>query len=338
MKICLLSRFFDLRNAGIGRYSQELLRELKKKNDFEIQTVSQDGGIPLGQGMIKYFAYSSFEVRFKIPKADVYHALTPIESMHAPSPLVVTFHDLIPLLHLHKIKTHYAGNKFGRWFVKRYFRKACRAAVKADKITTVSEQTRQELKEHFGIDAEVVRHGIDPNLEPDKKKDNVIRVGTLGFLGPRKRHDLLIESFLDANMDEKLVIGGSFSLKNKEHRRLKKLAHNDSRIKFPGFIKDEKLRDFYNSLDAFILTSKFEGYGLPAVEAMACKTPVVTLSDAVIPSDVKNRTIVVDDLQSWLENPDFSSVNLNEAYKFAKSHNWGKTAERFSEIYEEVVK
>lgn len=43
MRVCLLSRFFDLRNAGIGRYSMELMRGLRERG-LEVRTVSQDGG------------------------------------------------------------------------------------------------------------------------------------------------------------------------------------------------------------------------------------------------------------------------------------------------------
>ncbi len=335
MKLCLLSRFFDLRNAGVGRYSMELLERLRN-NDLEIETVSQDGGIPLGEGMVKYFFYTAFEAPFKIPEADVYHALTPLESIHAPSPLVVTFHDFIPALYLEDIETHYASSKMERWFTSNYFRIACKTAVrKADAITSVSEQTKEELVREFGVDEEdvkVIRHGINPELKPREKEDDVFRVGTLSFLGPRKRIDLLIRAFLEADVDGELLIAG----KGRELERLKRIAGGDERVKFLGFLPEEEVVDFFNSLDVFTFPSKLEGYGLPAVEAMACKTPVVTISDAVIPDDVQDRTIVVDDLERWLENPDFSEIDVEENYEFAKKHDWKICAKDHMRVYEEI--
>lgn len=335
MKLCLLSRFFDLRNAGVGRYSMKLLKRLRE-TDLEIETVSQDGGIPFGSGMAKYFLYTAFEAPFKIPQANVYHAMTPLESIHAPNPLVVTFHDFIPMLYLDQIGTHYAENRFERWFTSSYFRMACtRAVQKADVITAVSEQTKEELTREFEVnerEIQVIRHGINQGLEPAVKKDDVFRVGTLSFLGPRKRIDLLIQAFLKANVDGELLIGGKGRMLNK----LKEAAGGDERVKFLGFVPDEGLKDFYNSLDAFAFPTKLEGYGLPAVEAMACKTPVVTLSDAKVPSDIKNKTIIVDNLKEWLANPDLSEIDLDKNYKFAKSHDWEKCAREYRDIYEKL--
>jgi len=335
MKICLLSRFFDLRNAGIGRYSQELLKGLAKRG-FDVRTVSQDGGLPLGEGNLKYLIYTAFEIRFKIPSSDIYHACSPIEAIHAPKPLVVTFHDFIPMISLHEIETHYATGflrGFRRSFVANYFRTACSIAIKkGSAMIAQSEQTKQELVREFGINAEkvaVIRLGIRPDLEPKPKTDNILRVGTLGYLDPRKRMDLLIKAFLKADIDGELVIAG----KGIEYPRLEALAGSDSRIKFLGFLPDNKLVDFYNSLDVFIFPTKVEGYGLPMVEAMACGKPVVTLSDCVIPSDIKDKTIVVDDLAEWFKNLNFSGIDLDENRKFAKCHNWEKCVEEHIKIY-----
>lgn len=336
MRLCLLSRFFDLRNAGVGRYSMELVKRLEDRG-VEVEKVSQDGGVPLGEGMLKYFFYTAFEVPFKVPESDVYHALTPLESIHAPRPLVVTFHDFIPILYLEQVETHYASSKIERWFTSNYFRIACETAVrKADSITAVSQQTKEELVQEFGVDKEdvkVIRHGINPDLEPREKEDDVFRIGTLSFLGPRKRIDLLIRAFLEADIDGELLIAGE----GRDLKRLEKIAGGDDRIKFLGFVPEEEVVDFFNSLDVFAFPSKLEGYGLPAVEAMACKTPVVTLSDAVIPDDVQDRTIVVDDLEEWFEDLDFSEIDIEKNYEFAEKHDWKECAEEHAEVYGNLV-
>jgi len=338
MRICLLSRFFDLRNAGIGRYSMELLRGLREQG-LEVRTVSQDGGIPLGEGRMKYLVYTAFEIRFKIPSSDIYHACTPMETIHAPKPLTVFFHDFIPMLYSREVETHYASGfleKFRRWF-DNYFRMACSIAVKkADALITQSEHTKRELIREFGVeedDVRVIRHGIRPDLKPRPKIDDTFRVGTLSYLDPRKRIDLLIKAFLEADVDGELVIAGT----GIDYPRLKALARGNPKVKFLGFVPDEKLVDFYNSLDVFVFPTKVEGYGLPAVEAMACKKPVVTLSDSIIPSDVKDRTIVVEDITEWLRNPDFSGINLNENYKFAKSHSWERCVKEHIKVFQKIL-
>lgn len=262
MKVCLLSRFFDLRNGGIGRYSQELLRELINRG-VNVTTVSQDSGLPLGQGRVKYFIYTAFEIGFKIPSGqDVYHACAPTEALHSPKPLTVFFHDLIPL---YKTRTWYKGIAAG------YFKHVCEVAVKkADAIMVQSEQTKREIVANFNVDESsvtVIRHGISPSLKPQEKKDDIFRIGTLSYLDPRKRIDVLIKAFLEANVEGELVIAG----KGPEYPKLRELSKKDHRIKFVGFVPDDRLAEFYNSLDVFIFPSKIEGYGLPLIEAMACK-------------------------------------------------------------------
>lgn len=336
MNLCLISRYFDLRNGGVGRYSMELAEKLEKQKEIEIKKVSQEGGLPLGEGMPGYFSFTSMEAPFKIPDADVYHTLTPLEAIHAPKPLLVTFHDFIPLFYPEKIGSDSITGRLSRWFTSNYYSMACSIALKkADFITAVSEQTKKELVEKFGVgkdDIEVIRHGINPSLEPEKKKKDTFRVGTLSFLGPRKRIDRLIEAFLEADVDGELLIGG----KGTEMTRLRKIAGGDERIKFLGFVPEKEVKDFYNSLDAFIFPTQSEGYGLPAVEAMACKVPVVTLSDAVIPRDIKKRTIVIGDLKGWFRNPELSEIGLEKNMDFAREHTWGKCMDRHLKIYREI--
>lgn len=336
MKICLLSRFFDLRNAGIGRYSLELRNALRSMG-HQVATVSQDGGIPVPGESRKYFVYTAFEIAFKIPRGcDIYHACSPLEALHAPRPLTVFFHDLIPMFRLKETETGGLLRGFRRWFGSLYFRKVGRVAVaKAEALMSPSEQTKEELIRELGAENKitVVRHGIRPDLEPRQKKDDTFRVGSLSYLDPRKRIDLLIRAFLEADVEGELWIAG----KGIDYPRLKALARGDPRIKFLGFVPDEELVDFYNSLDVFIFPTKIEGYGFPMVEAMACKKPVVTLSDAIIPKDIKDRTIVVDDLTRWLKDPDFSGIDLNDNYRFAKLHDWERCAEEHVKIFEEVL-
>lgn len=336
MRVCLLSRFFDLRNAGIGRYSMELLRGLRERS-LEVRAVSQDGGVPLGQGRGKYFVYTLFEIAFKTPRdCDLYHACTPMETLWLgrKERKVVTFHDLIPMLYLDIVQTHYAKNKLARPISKNYFIFACKRAVKSNAIIVNSDQTARELTKYFGVDRGkivVTRFGISPGLKPKNKNDEIYRIGALSYLDPRKRIGLLIEAFKEADLDAELVIAG----KGVDMPYLKKLAGEDKRIKFLGFVPDKDLCDFYNSLDVFAFPSLLEGYGLPVVEAMACGKPVVTLSDALIPSDVKSRTHICtpEELPRVLEGGK-SKCDLSSNLKFAREHSWKKLVDRTVEVYE----
>lgn len=342
MRVALLTRFFNDRNAGIGVYSRNLLLKLLE-NGMQVDTYSSGF-----MGRVGYFAYSLFELGIKSLSfdSDVYHALTPVEALWTPPErTVVTFHDLIPMLHLSEIQTHYASGGITKFVSKRYFTVAARRAIKAKRIICVSEQTREEVLQNLGYGkglegkVSVIRQGISPNLRPKRGKpfkNEEFTIGTLSYLDPRKRIDILIDAFKEADIpDSELLIPSTGA----DEGRLKKIAGNDKRIKFLGYLPEKDKTGYLSSLDVFVLPSKFEGYGIPFVESFACKTPAVSFDDALIPSDVKRRTHIVSgksELVQLFERREFG-CDLNGNYKFAKKHDWDKCAEETIKVYGEVL-
>jgi len=339
MKVCLISRFFDLRNAGIGRYSENLFEGLKKRG-CSVDRVSQDGGIPFGEGRAKYLLYTALEMPFKMPADyDIYHACSPIEAIWISKKRnsVVTFHDLIPMLYADLIKANFKDSIM-RFIGVQHFNFGCRRAINCNAVIADSKQTAQDLISYLNVEEDrisVVRPGIPPNLKPNKKKNDIYTIGTLSFLEARKRIDILIKAFIDADLEnaELIIAGRGF-----EEQKLKKVSKGDERIKFLGFIPDSKLCDFYNSLDVFVFPSLLEGYGLPIVEAMACGKPVITLEDAIIPEDIKSRTFIVElsNLTKILKNQEFE-CDIIKNLKFAKEHSWDRLVKKMFEIYNNVI-
>jgi glycosyltransferase involved in cell wall biosynthesis len=331
MKICLLTRYFSMQNAGIGRFSLELKKGLEKRG-FSIYPVETKS-----KGMTGLFFHTSMGIAFKIPKnLNIYHSLTPLESIYIPkAKSVVTFHDLIPWLHSGETTSHYSGDKISGLISKYYFKYASTKAAQCAAVVCNSEQTKMEVIEHLKVPESrvlVIRLGIDPGLVPLPRKDKIFRIGTLSYLDRRKRIDVLIKAFLDADVDGELVIGGAGS----DELRLKQSAGNSSKIKFLGFIPDEKLNDFYSSLDYFVFPSKIEGYGLPIIEAFACKKPVVVLNDALIPEEIKSRCVVMENLADFFRNMKMPD-NLENNYAFAKEHTWDNCVEQYIKIYQSLV-
>lgn len=339
MRVALLTRFFNNRNAGIGVYSRNLLKHLLDKG---IQTDLYSSNFKSREG---YFIYSLLELGLKKLSfdSDVYHALTPIEAIWTPKEkTVTTFHDLIPMLELDKIDTHYAGSKVTKFINKRYFSFAAKRAVDSKRIICNSNQTKERIIEHLDVEESkisVIRMGINPELEPRKEKEYKnasYTLGTLSYLDPRKRIDILIDAFMEIDKeDAELLIPST----GKHEDFLKEKAEGDDRVKFLGYLPEENKANYLSSLDVFVLPSFFEGYGLTIVEAMACKTPVVSLEDALIPSDVQDRTHVVGkgNLSKLLSERDFN-YDIEGNYKFAKKHDWEKCAGETIEVYREVRK
>lgn len=338
MKICLLTRYFDFRNAGLGRFSMEIRNGLIKRG-YDVDCISTEG-----ESLYSYFSYTLFEIPIKLRKRkyDIQHALTPMEGIWLnPKRGIVTFHDLIQIKYPERQCSGLGGRGWKSFVGGGYFRFACNMASKVRHITCNSNQTKEDLIEVFKVKPEkitVTREGIREDLEPKEKPDEVFRIGYLGQLDRRKRVNLLIKAFERSRLDADLVIAGGGA----DSEYLRELARDDIRgIKFYGYIKDELLPDFYNSLDVFVFPTWVEGYGLPIVEAMACRKPVIVLSDAVIPSEIKDRCIVVDKLEDALWNIRHleslcKDINYDSNYKFAKEHSWDRCVEEHIKLYEEI--
>lgn len=337
MRICLITRYFTFRNAGIGRVSSEIANRLEQRG-HEIYRISTDTW-----SLYQYFRYTAFELANKIPKGyDIYHALTPLEATYIPKNKgVVTFYDFIPVLYPERAGTGLHSSWILKYGSRAYFKWACKMATHCRGLTAISNETKDELKTHFGVkkDVTVVRLGIRPDLEPMPKKDDIFRVGYLGQLDRRKRVNLLVGAFCRSKIDGELVVGGT----GPEAPRLQEIAKGDKRVKFLGEVPDDKLVDFYNSLDLFVFPTFIEGYSLPTVETMACKRPVVVLSDSIIPKVVKSRCLefanldyLFSDLDYWMNKVTNSMLESN--YQFAKTHDWDKCVDTYEEIYHRILK
>lgn len=336
MNICLLTRYFSLSNTGVGRVAMEIKHGLADRghNVIGIQTKG-------AHTTLSYFYYAVADLFFRLPgKYDVYHALSPVESLYLPKKrAVVTIHDFIPILYLDQIKTHYLSATFegiSRIAVKNFFKLASICAAECRYVVCTNESVKDDLLSMFNIGLErvkVIRLGIR-NYIPDQVEHDTVRFGTLSYLDERKRVHLLIEAFMKVpNKNYELIIGGM----GEQYNNLRNLAAGDSRIKFTGFVPEESMNAFYNDLDYFVFPTKVEGYGLPIIEAMACKKPVVVLRDAILPKEIKSRCIVADDLAGFIEQPFHISLIEESNYKFARLHDWNTCVDQYISLYEGIA-
>jgi len=336
MKVCLLTRYFDLRNHGLGRVSIEIRNELMRRG-CSVTPLSTSGN-----SLYSYFLYTFFGIPLRLvgKSYDVYHALTPMEGLWIPKDRsVVTFHDLFQITDKDKLGSGMGYSSWKRFIGTNYFRIVADVSKRCKVVVAVSEKTRDDLVNYLGVSRDkvkVIRSGIYDELEPEPKGDKVFRVGYMGQLDRRKRVPLLIEAFRKSHLDELVIAGGG-----RDEPMLKALVGRDTRIKFVGVITSN-WKDFYNSLDVFVLPTWVEGYGLPIVEAMACKKPVVVLDDAKIPWEVKKRCIIVEKLSYVLGNRKYleglcKTVDIEDNYRWAKAHTWKKTVDSYIELYKEIV-
>jgi len=154
----------------------------------------------------------------------------------------------------------------------------------ADAIIAISEHAEHQLVERYGFDADrvhLIPHGVDtdrfypreerhPAVDPEKT--TLLYVGRLGA---RKGLDLALRALARVDdPDLEFLIAGT----GRHEEYLRNLARElgiVNRVRFLGYVPDDELPVLYSSSDVFVLPSRYEGFGLVALEAMACGTPVI---------------------------------------------------------------
>ena len=291
MKICLISRYATLKGAGIGRTASRMYEGLQARG-HDVRMVHD------GTSLAAYWFYTVARKPFMLPRGyHVYHALSPIESIWLPEDkAVVSVHDLFPVLFSNHQGAGIGESKLRQKVAAEFFSWSLFKSSICARVVCNSTLTASHFMQFTGglcRRTDVINWGISPNLYPIRRPATLRRrFGYLGQLDRRKRVDVLVESFVRSRIDADLMIAGT----GPDNDKLRQLAGDDPRIIFMGFLPDSKLGTFYNSLTALVLPSYMEGWGLPAVEAMACGVPVVALDDSVMPEEVCGRCYKVNSL------------------------------------------
>lgn len=371
MKIAIDSRSATLHaGSGIGTYTKNLVLNLLNINSSDRLNVIWTGELPsnIKKDNADIFLISGrhgeFFEKFYLPNLlnknniDLYHI--PQNGIGFPFDssinTIVTIHDLIPYI---------MPETVGKGYLKRFLRDMPYIISQAAGIITVSEYSKKDILRFFPefpeekifvtpLAANTTFKPLDKNLCKKHIKDNfkvedpfILYVG--GF-SKRKNVKELILAFKHVkpslNKNYKLIIAGSLrdegiSLKN----FVESEGLSDS-IVFTGFIEDSFLPTLYNAADAFVYPSLYEGFGLPPLEAMSCKTPVITSNLTSIPEVTSDAAILInphniDELSSALVtllNNDSLKQNLAEkGYKRSQNFTWNNTAEKTFAAYKKVI-
>ncbi|MDR3223029.1 MAG: hypothetical protein LBT66_04745, partial [Methanobrevibacter sp.] len=235
MNICLIAEGFNSNNGGIGNYAKMLADSLEHYNWINLKKISYDNSRFKINNQLKTAFYSYIELPSLLTEADVYHSITGSLSKGLDkNKTVVTIPDLIPL------EQKISESRVMRRMFKLSFQIAMKSALKCREIIVISDDLAKSLTERYSIDSDnisVVRACISNGFFPTSKNDEIYTIGTISRLTYSKRIDILIRSFLKADIkNSRLLIGG----KGEELENLKKIANNDDRIVFLGFIPDEK--------------------------------------------------------------------------------------------------
>jgi glycosyltransferase involved in cell wall biosynthesis len=287
---------------------------------------------------------------------DVVHSTGPAIPPPGGAVLVVTVHDLAPIRF---------ADRYPRRARALHKRGAHIAASEAARIIVPSRSTALDVEEFYGVERErirVVPHGVDfADLGAVAKAvgDAAERWERRGIAEPyvlwvgtqeqRKNVVAVLDAFahLAARHPElSLVLHGPNGwLGDEVGEGLQQRGLHSRTIVSEGSLPRNELAALYARASVFVYPSLYEGFGMPVLEAMACRTPVVTSNISALPETAGDAALLVDPLDDMalaeaiariLEDPVLAEDLSQRGQKRARALTWGETARRTWAVYEEA--
>lgn len=364
MKIGFEAKRVYHNTTGLGNYGRDLIRSLANfypQNQYFLYNPKKEQETLFtseAQNVFEKLPSSNFYKKFKNywrQKAvvndlikdgiEIYHGL----SGELPSGLkknnirsVVTIHDLI-FIHFPKLYSF-----FDR---KIHFLKFKKAAQNADIVIAISEQTKQDIVRFLKIDPKKIKviyqtcHNAFKTTYADQEKEKVrlkhnlpssfiLNVGTLE---ERKNALTIVKAVKD--IDTKLVlIGRETNYTNTIKDYIKE--HNlEDKIIFLKNISIKELAIIYQLANIFIYPSIFEGFGIPIIEALYSKTPVITTNSGVFPEAGGPDSVYIDPYDSKTLKDKIDLLLTDKPLRDSISEKGFKFVQKFSaeQMAEETI-
>lgn len=368
MKIGIDARMFRSATAGIGRYSQNLIKNLLKidqENHYVLFMTAADereardqlpatGNYKIVITNIPHYSLTEQTKMTRIvakEKCDLVHFLNFNYPVKYDGRFIVTIHDLTLLFYPEAArKTNFAK----QWAFRYILKKACE---NSSKIIAPSESTKKDVLKTFNIPAakiQVIHEAADDKKLIEVNKNSIDKIRKqygltanpiILYVGQFRRHKnikRLLETFgiLKKEMSAELVLIGKvpqgFKIDNKALLR-------DTLM--PGFVSDAELAAWYKLASVFVFPSLYEGFGLPGLEAMTAGVPVVSSKRASLPEIYQDAALyfdplkpqeIADKIKIVLTNKEKKDWLIRQGKLTAKIYSWRKTAAQTLKIYQEL--
>jgi glycosyltransferase involved in cell wall biosynthesis len=366
-----------IRDFGIGTYIRSLIHALGGIDRTSRYTiVSNSAGMSELKGLPENFNTAIYARR---DHSTLDHLAFPIflrglspDLVHIPlnrvpilmiRPYVVTVHDMANIFFEKETSSI-------RMQLRRFrFR---RGLKRADRVIAVSEATKRDVENVMGIPPARIRrvyNAPDPGfferaprgngVEQDKILERYqINYPYILYAGAIRRHKnipRLVEAFAVVRdqlaghplyQDLRLVIIGDNISRYPAVRQAVIKSRVENAVRFLGFVPFDTLRCFYESAAAFVFPSRYEGFGLPPLEAMACGAPVVASNVSSLPEVVGEAAVQINPenvfdiargIREVLLDEELRARLIRRGREQAARFSWNWTARQVLEIYREVV-
>ena len=299
---------------------------------------------------------TGFAWRLLRDRLDLFHATHYVIPPLARARAVVTIHDII-----HVLYPQFLPNRAALLYARVMIR---RALSRADRIVTVSYNSKRDLVDYFGIAPariEVIYNGVAARFRADLPRTERDRVAAkyglprpyLLFLGGEKPHKnvrSVLRAFAEARRERALphtlVLAGPMPPNRSRVEALISALDLDTRVVRTGVVPEEDLPGLFAGSDAFLYPTLYEGFGLPVAEAMACGTPVLTSSTSALQEIAGGYAYLVDPMDvdaiargiADLATDPVRRAELAELGKRrAAEFSWDRAAEQTLKVYAETL-
>jgi glycosyltransferase involved in cell wall biosynthesis len=351
--------------SGVGRYTTGLARALAARGDVELVQVCVAGETPPvtpGPGTEAVVASAgplgvrgALELgrRVREAKPDLVHCPHFPTPVPVRRPLVVTVHDLTPLLVPNVMPSTVRRAVYRHWIA--------RAARSADCVVAPSRSTAADLERLFPrargklfVTAEAADDfssgPIGPLTGMPALLASVPYVLSMGNMKAHKDVPTLLRAFalsVSSGLDLRLLLVGAEPPGYLDLALAGAPAEVRARVSFTGRVGDAELRALYVGAVAFVLPSRHEGFGLPALEAMALGTPVVCANAASLPEVVGEAALLFpagdagglsEALDRIVDDPARRAGLLRAGRERAAQFTWERTAAATVAVYREALR
>jgi glycosyltransferase involved in cell wall biosynthesis len=366
-----------IRDFGIGTYIRSLLHALgalDTNNHYTLVTGPAEAGLLAGlpenfrstiyaRNDHSYLDHIAFPMYLRGLRPDLVHIPLNRVPILMIKPYVVTIHDMANL---------FFEEEYGNFRMQLRRFRFRRGLKRANRVIAVSDATRRDVETLMGVPPERIRrvyNAPDPGFSGDQAASNPdekrrimeryqINYPFLLYAGNIRRHKnvpRLVEAFAVVReqlashpvyKDLRLVIIGDTISQHPLVRQTVIKSRVEHAVRFLGFVPFETLRCFYETAAAFVFPSRYEGFGLPPLEAMACGAPVVASNVSSLPEVVGDAAIQVNPENVFDIARGIRDVLLDEPLRNdlirrgriqAARFSWDRTAEQVLQIYREAA-